>query len=101
MAIELFSGSKRDLEDMTGVKYESMRTSDGNLLRIDVLAGKDGWPTNLAIDHQLVKDAEKVSASALVHVTYLPQTGTLRPGMAVPRVAFGYAVKTIDELSLL
>jgi len=101
MAIELFPGSKQDLEDMTGVKYESMINNEGNLLRIDVLAGKDGWPNNLTIDRQLVKDAETVSASALVHVTYLPQTGTLRPGTVVPRVAFGYAVRATNELSSL
>jgi len=95
--MELYEGSKVNLEDMTGNVYDAMKNDDDDLLRVEVSIYDTGIALFQNIRQELKKEAEKVGADALVNVTYLPgptqgvSCGPCRREM----YASGYAVKKI------
>lgn len=102
--IELFPGSIRDLERLTGKLYRSMKDENDNPIKIDLKSRRFGEhfydrtvpPSSRNVaDQMLTEEAEKLGADALVHVTY-PREGH-STFVRIP--AFGYAAKLQDPES--
>src|SRR3989344_8829680 len=97
--IELFPGSKADLEGMTGETYQALTYGNGKLMRVDTYISSDfgrGANPVLAqadVDNRLREIARENNASALVHLTYIYASG-ISPEPQKTRVVggFGYLV---------
>jgi len=107
--IELFPGSKTELETMTNKYYEAMKRPDGSLLLVTVPERENSFrgppsspllPTTIEHAQRLLRaEAAKVGADALVHCTYPTQLfPALTPvGIIYSEIpAFGYAVKQLS-----
>lgn len=98
--IELFPGSKADLEDMTGETYQALRYEDSKLMRIEtrVFAFGKNYPTNTKeeIDEKLRSIVRTRHADALIHFNYIYASG-VEPEKEKTNIVggFGYLVKRV------
>lgn len=98
--IELFPGSKADLEDMTGETYQAMKYETGKLIYVETRVfafGKD-YPTDTKtqIDERLREIVRTHRAHALVHLNYIYASG-VKPEQEKTNIigGFGYLVKRV------
>ncbi|HLD80348.1 MAG TPA: hypothetical protein VJA18_07365 [Candidatus Nanoarchaeia archaeon] len=98
--IELFPGSKADLENMTGETYQAMKYRDGRLMQVETRIFAFGvcHPTDTKdkIDQQLRELVRNQDAHALVHLNYFYASG-IKPEQEKINIVggSGYLVKRV------
>lgn len=100
--IELFPGSKADLEDMTGENYQAMKSRSGGLMRVETTIFAFGehlptYPTTIKdrIDEELRRLVRHQGAHALVHLNYFHTSGETSGQETKVVCGSGYLIKRV------